>query len=76
MKYLKTKGILCVVVALLLTAALAVVYGHFGLQTDINEVRKQCNLKMNSLTTSITGLMKSQTLVNYEYEDIPSEVII
>ncbi|MBR3273773.1 MAG: mechanosensitive ion channel family protein [Clostridia bacterium] len=70
MKYLKTKGILCVVVALLLTAALAVVYGHFGLQTDINEVRKQCNLKMNSLTTSITGLMKSQTLVNYEYEDI------
>ena len=70
MNHLKAKSILCVVVTLLLTTVLAVVYSHIGLQTDINEVRKQCNLKMNSLTTSISELMQSRTLVDYDYEDI------
>ena len=70
MKHLKTKGVLCVVAALLLTAALAVIYGHFGLQNDINEVKKQCNLKIDSLTISYTELIKARSLDYKDFEEI------
>ena len=70
MKHLKAKTVLSIIAALLLTVALGVVYGRIGLQTDIRYVKKQCVQKMDSLTTSITELIKSWTLINYDYEDI------
>ena len=70
MKHLRAKGILSVVTALLLTAALAVIYGHIGLQTDIEELQKQSIQKMDSLKASVTQLLDSMTMIDYDYKTI------
>ena len=70
MKHLKAKEILGIVVALLLMAALTAAYGNIGLQTDIQYAKTQCNQKIDDLATSVTGLMESHALVNYNYSDI------
>ena len=70
MKHLKAKGILSVVAALLLTAALALIYANIGLRTDIAELKKQCNQKISGLQASFSELKNAYDLAYYDYESI------
>lgn len=70
MKHLKAKGVLSVVAALLLTAALALIYANIGLRTDITELKKQCGQKISGLQSSYSELRNSYDLAYYNYESI------
>ncbi len=70
MKHLRAKGILSIVAALLLTAALALIYANIGLRTDIVELKKQCDQKISGLQTSYIELKNAYYLAYYDYESI------